>query len=142
MAPAAGSTISFGLESSPSQTSRFSSNPTWKKKTAIKPSFIHNNRGLSMAQLPAEICTGRLTSWSYNVSRGELAIMRASIVAAISSMPGAASLLRKSETTTWTSSMTSSIASGLCSFDMVSHSFLLTLPPCNHLYIPPLRGKR
>ncbi len=51
-APRPGSTMLLSCDSSPRSTSRFSSNPISRKKTAIMPSLIQSSSGLAISRAP------------------------------------------------------------------------------------------
>lgn len=50
-----------------SNTSRFTSSPTKKKKTAIRPSFTHNNNGLASKASKGNLY-GDMQKWSIKIS--------------------------------------------------------------------------
>ena len=58
IAAAKGRAICAAVDSSPCITSRFTSRPTNKKKTAISPSSIHKCNGFPNSKAPTRICTG------------------------------------------------------------------------------------
>ena len=89
IAPRAGRAILLFSASSPTRSSRFSSRPTRKKNTAIKPSLTQSSSGLAISNGPMRTCTGSSTKYLYSAARGELAAIIASSIAPTSRMPPA-----------------------------------------------------